>query len=118
MWFDARGMPFENGVNWKPIAPEQRGRHEKFSSALEAAFKDLLVEKNPFFDSLADSWKGLFPNLPIWPGRYEGGKIWLYVRTAPTLFAMRSKLPMIKRTLATLPGAPKKLELRLEIHSS
>jgi len=110
-------MPFENGVNWRPIAPEQRGRHAKFNSALEAAFKDMLVEKNPFFDSLADNWKGLFPNLPIWPGRYDGGKIWLYVRTAPTLFAMRPKLPMIKRTLATLPGAPKKIELRLEIHS-
>jgi len=110
-------MPIENGVNWKPIAPEQRGRHEKFGKALEAALKDMLVEKNPFFDSLADNWKGLFPDLPIWPGRYEGGKIWLYVCTAPTLFAMRPKLPMIKRTLATLPGAPKKIELRLEIHS-
>jgi len=110
-------MPYENGVNWRPIAPEQRGRFAKFGTALDAALKDLLVERNPFFDSLADNWKRLFPNLPMWPGRYEDGKIWLYVRTAPTLFAMRPKLPLVKRTLATLPGAPKKIELRLEIHS-
>jgi len=111
-------MPIENGVNWQPLDPEKRGRHAKFASALDAAFKDLTVEHDPFFDSLADNWRALFPNLPVWPGRYEGGRIWLYVRSAPTLFAMRSKLPMIRRTLAALPGAPTKLDLRLEIHSA
>jgi len=110
-------MPFENGVNWIPIEPENRGRHEKFGSALEAALRDMIVETNPFFDSLVDNWRALFPDLPIRPGRYEGGKIWLYVGTAPTLFAMRPKLPMIRRKLAALPDAPKRIELRLEIHS-
>lgn len=92
----------------------ERGRYATFGKALEAAVKDLLTEKNEFFDSLADRWPVLFPNLPVQPGRYEGGIIFLYVRTAPLLFAMRSKLPMIKAKLKTLPGAPKKLELRLE----
>ena len=111
-------MPYENGVNWRPLAPEQRGRHASFNSALDAATKDLLTEKNEFFDSLVDNWKALFPNLPARPGRYEDGKIFIYVGNAPTLFLMRPKLPAIKRELAKLPGAPKRIELRLEAHAS
>ncbi len=110
-------MPFENGVNWLPKAPTERGRHKTFQSAIDAAFKDLLIEHHPFFDSLADQWQQLFPNLPMRPGRYEGGVIYLYVKSAPLSFAMRPKLPMIKKTLATLSGAPKNLVLKLEIHS-
>lgn len=95
----------------------ERGKHANFSSALSAALKDLLTEKNVFFDSLADKWPTLFPNLPIRPGRYEGGIIFLYVRSAPQLFAMRPKLRMIKQKLAALPGAPSKLEVKLEAHA-
>ena len=95
----------------------ERGKYATFGKALEAAVKDLLTEKNEFFDSLADRWPTLFPNLPVQPGRYEGGIIFLYVRTAPLLYAMRSKLPMIKAKLRTLPGAPKKIDLRLEARS-
>lgn len=108
-------MPFENGVNWQPEAPAERGRHSTFSSAIDAVFKDLLTERNDFFDSLADRWPSLFPGLPIRPGRYENGTIYLYVRNAPTNFAMRAKLPAVKRTLAALPGAPKRLDVKLEI---
>ncbi len=93
-----------------------RGRHKTIDSAFDAALKDLLTEKNAFFDSLVDRWKALFPTLPAWPGRYEDGKIFVYVRTAPTLFMMRPKLKKIASTLAALPGAPKKVDLRLEIH--
>ena len=110
-------MPIENGVNWKPIAPEKRGRHDVFSSALDAALKDLVTEKNKFFDSLADNWSRLFPGLAAKPGRYADGKIFLYVRTAPASFAIRPKLRAISARLATLPGAPKKIDLRLEIHA-
>lgn len=108
-------MPYENGVNWQPEAPDQRGRHATFGSAIDAVFKDLLTERNAFFDSLPDRWESLFPGLPVRPGRYENGTIYLYVRNAPTNFAMRPKLPAIKRTLAALPGAPKKLDIKLEI---
>ena len=95
----------------------ERGKYASFGKALEAAVKDLLTEKNEFFDSLADRWATLFPNLPVQPGRYEGGIIFLYVRTAPLLYAMRTKLPMIRAKLRTLPGAPKKIDLRLEARS-
>ena len=107
---------FENGVNWKPIAPDQRGRHETLSSALNAAFKDLVTERNAFFDSLVDNWMALFPGVPARPGRYENGRIYVYVRNAPTSYVVRPKLRAMAAKLATLPGAPKKIDLRLEIH--
>ena len=111
-------MAFENGVNWKPKAPHLRGRHETFNSALEAAFRDLTTERNDFFDSIADEWKRLFPNMPERPGRYEDGKIVLYVKNPPTLYMMRMKLGVIRKALAALPGAPRVINLRLEVHSS
>ncbi len=102
----------------RAIEPDKRGRHKTFSSAIGAAFSDLTVERNAFFDSLADNWRRLFPDQPARPGRYEDGKIFLYVKNAPTLFLMRPRLPMIRRKLAALPGAPKKIDLKLEAHVS
>ena len=95
----------------------ERGRHATMSSAIDAAVKDLVRERNDFFDSLADHWQRLFPELSMKPGRYEDGKIFLYVRNAPLFFAMRPKLRQVKARLAELPGAPKKIDLKLEIHS-
>ena len=110
-------MAFENGVNWQPVDPDKRGRHKTVSSAFDAAFKDLTTEKNPFFDSLCDNWKALYPDLPAKPGRSEDGKIFIYVKNAPTSFLVRPRLKAIAARLAQLPGAPKKVDLRLEIHS-
>ena len=106
----------DNNLYGKAYGLEERGRHKTTASAFEAAFKDLTTEKNDFFDSLADNWKALFPTLPAWPGRYEDGKIFVYVKNAPTAFLVRPKLRAIAAKLATLPGAPKKVDLRLEQH--
>lgn len=111
-------MAYENGVNWRPLEPSKRGRHSTFSSAIDAAFKELTTEHNEFFDSLADEWKRVFPTLPARPGRYEDGNIVLYVKNPPTLYMMRMKLGMIRNKLAELPGAPKSINLKLEIRSS
>ncbi len=111
-------MAYENGVNWRPLEPSKRGRHSTFSSAIDAAFKELTTEHNEFFDSLVDEWKRVFPTLPARPGRYEDGNIVLYVRNPPTLYMMRMKLGMIRNKLAELPGAPKSINLKLEIRSS
>ena len=102
----------------RAVDPDRRGRHKTFRSALDAALADLVVERNDFFDKLSRSWKSLFPDQPARPGRYEDGKIFLYVRNAPTLFLMRPRLPAIRRRLAELPGAPSRIELRLEAHAS
>ena len=102
----------------RAVEPEKRGRHKTFASAVGAAFPALVEERNDFFDSLADNWKRLFPGTPARPGRYEDGKIFIYVKNAPTLFLMRPRLATIKRRLAALPGAPRKIDLRLEAHAS
>ena len=106
----------DNNLYGKAYGLEKRGRHKTTASAFEAAFKDLTTEKNDFFDSLVDNWKTLFPNLPARPGRYEDGKIFVYVKNAPTAFLVRPQLRTIAAKLATLPGAPKKIDLRLEQH--
>lgn len=110
-------MPFENGVYWTPSEPEKRGRHKTLVTAVDAALKDLITEKNDFFDSLCDKWKSLFPDLPVHPGRYEAGVIYVYVKNAPTSFVVRPKLRAVKAKLLALPGAPKRIDLKLEIHA-
>ena len=102
-------------AKYRPLSPELRGRHASFASAVDAAFGDLMTEKNEFFDSLADRWKALFPDLPARPGRYEDGKIFLYVPNAAVNFMMRPRLAAIKKALAALPDAPRRIDLRLEI---
>ena len=106
----------DNNLYGKAYGLGERGRHKTTASAFEAAFRDLTTEKNAFFDSLVDNWKAIFPDLPARPGRYEDGKIFVYVKNAPTAFLVRPKLRMIAAKLATLPGAPKKIDLRLEQH--
>ena len=106
----------DNNLYGKAYGLGERGRHKTIASAFEAAFRDLTTEKNTFFDSLADRWQELFPDLPARPGRYEDGKIFIYVRNAPTAFLVRPRLRAIAAKLAALPGAPKKIDLRLEQH--
>ncbi|MGN0834112.1 MAG: hypothetical protein ACI4RD_10775 [Kiritimatiellia bacterium] len=107
----------ERNLYGKAVGLNLRGRHRTVATAFDAALKDLLAERNPFFDSLADRWRALFPDLPARPGRYEDGKIFVYVKNAPTSFVVRPKLRAIAARLAQLPGAPEKIDLRLEIHA-
>jgi hypothetical protein len=58
----------------------------------------------------------LFPDCVAKPGRWQDGRLFLYVRTSGQLFGMRTKLPKIKKTLATFPTAPKRFSVNLEIH--
>ena len=76
----------------------------------------LLVEKSPFFDQVCEKWMELFPDCVAKPGRWQDGRLFLYVRTSGQLFGMRTKLPKMKKLLATLPTAPKRFSLNLEIH--
>ncbi|MCR5752406.1 MAG: DUF721 domain-containing protein [Kiritimatiellae bacterium] len=99
----------------KAYGLNERGRFSTFGKALDAAIKDLATEKSEFFDSLADKWATLFPGLRARPGRYEDGVVYVYVQSAPQLFAVRPRLRSIKAKLAALPGAPAKLDVRLEV---
>lgn len=108
-------MAFENGVNWMPLEPHKRGKHSSFASAIVASLNELSYIPDSFFDTLCDRWLEIFPMLAARPGRREGNKLFLYVKSAPVLFSIRSSLPAIRRTLAAITGAPKRLEVYLEI---
>ena len=106
---------FEN-VWGRAYDTDKRGRHKTFASAVAASLKNLRTVHNPFFDTVCREWKRLFPDQPCRPGEYADGWIVLYVNKYTTLYLMRARLNMIKRKLATLPGAPAHVNLRLEIH--
>ena len=110
-------MALENGVNWSPREPDKRGRHATFGSALDTAVSSIArtIGRDEFFDSLVDSWAGLFPGCQARPGRRDADRIVLYVSSAPVLFMMRPRLAEMKRALQALPGAPRRLSLALEI---
>lgn len=101
----------------RAIEPEKRGRHSTFASAVAASLKTLRTEKNPFFNTVCRNWPRLFSELPARPGAWHDGTVVLYVNKSTTLYLMRPRLATIKRVLGSLPGAPRTIKLRLEIHS-
>ena len=109
------GLP----VDGDPV--ETRGPAPTVGTLMDGILGDLLAEKSVFFDSVCAQWNTLFPDIPARPGRYQDGHLFLYVRTAGQLFALRPKLPKIKKALLPLraadPNAPKRFTLHLEIHS-
>ncbi len=109
------GLP----VDGDPV--ETRVPTPTVGTQMDGILGDLLAEKSVFFDSVCAQWDTLFPDIPARPGRYQDGHLFLYVRTAGQLFALRPKLPKIKKALLPLraadPNAPKRFTLHLEIHS-
>ena len=97
-------------------APQFRAAMPKMGLVVDGLLSELLVEKSAFFDAVNDRWKELFPDVPARPGRFQDGRLFLYVRSSAILFTLRSKLPRIKKALATLSSAPKRFTLHLEIH--
>lgn len=110
------GLP----VDSDPV--ETRVPTPRVGALMDGLLGDLLTEKSAFFDAVCAQWKTLFPDLPARPGRYQDGRLFIYVRTAGQLFALRPKLPKIKKALLPLraadPNAPKRFTLHLEIHSN
>ena len=97
-------------------AVETRVPMQSMGNLMDGILAKLLVEKSPFFDEVCDKWTELFPDCIAKPGRWQDGRLFLYVRTSGQLFGMRTKLPKMKKLLATLPTAPKRFSLNLEIH--
>ncbi len=88
-----------------------------FDAVINSLNAEMYREEANFFAIVRESWARLFPNLPMRPGRWQEGRIILYVANAGQSFAMRAHLPAIKKQLKTLPGAPRTFSLIVEIHA-
>jgi hypothetical protein len=102
--------------------PSYRPPASRAGDFMDSLVEDLVRDRSPFFDEVAQKWKGLFPDLPARPGKWVSGatqkspgKLFLEVKSSPALFSMRPKLPAIKRQLAALPSAPERFSVHLEI---
>ena len=102
--------------------PLFRTTDSKPGDFVDSIVEDLVRDRSPFFDEVVKRWSGMFPDLAARPGKWvagpaasAGGKLFLHVKSAPALFAMRPKLPSIRKKLCTLPGAPARFTLHLEI---
>lgn len=104
------GLPIDGDVVETRVPIPNMGR------LMDGLLSNLTIEKSPFFDEVCEKWTGMFPDSVAKPGRWQDGRLFLYVRTSGQLFGMRPKLPKIKKTLAVLPTAPKRFAVNLEIH--
>jgi hypothetical protein len=102
--------------------PGFRTADSKPGDFVDSIVEDLVRDRSPFFDEVVKNWNGMFPDLAARPGKWvagpterAGGKLFLHVKSAPALFAMRPKLPSIRKKLCALPGAPARFTLHLEI---
>ncbi len=110
---EARATP---GLPIDGDAVETRLPVASVGSVMEGIMTALMTEKSPFFDQVCDEWKTLFPDVAATPGRWQGGKLFVYVRSSAQLFALRPRLAKMRRALAALPTAPKRFSVHLEIH--
>ena len=99
-------------------ATEFRVPTSRVGQPLKGILDELLKEKTPFFDAVCAAWPTLFPELAARPGRFQNGRLFLYVTTSATLFALHPKLNKIKKQLRSLPGAPARFTVGLEIHAA
>ena len=76
-------------------------------AVMDSVARELYRDEARFFDRLREQWAELFPGCPARPGRWQEGKLVLYVATAGQSFALRPKLPAMKRRILALDGAPK-----------
>ena len=85
-------------------------------AVMDSVAREIYHDEARFFDRLREQWAELFPGCPARPGRWQEGKLVLYVATAGQSFALRPKLPAMKRRILALDGAPKgRLVLLVEI---
>ena len=103
------GLPIDGDVVETRVPVPSMGK------LMDGLLATLLVEKSPFFDQVCEQWPTLFPDSVAKPGRWQDGRLFLYVRTSGQLFGMRPKLTKIKKALAALPTAPRRFSVHLEI---
>ena len=102
--------------------PSFRRPSSRAGDFMDSLVEDLSRDRSAFFDEVVQRWRELFPDINACPGKWvsgatpkNGGKLFLHVTSAPALFAMRPKLPAIKKRLAAFASAPVRFTLHLEI---
>lgn len=104
------------GIPVDADALETRIKVPRVGMMLQSLVEQMTEVHEPFYDTVCDNWAKLCPDFPGKPGRFREGRLFLYVRTSGMVFSLRSKLPKIKKLLMTLPGAPKRFTVHLEVH--
>ena len=102
--------------------PAYRTPTVRAGDLLDALVADLTRDRSPFFDEVCARWSELFPDLAAKPGRWvsgdtpnAGGKLFLHVRSAAAMFAVRPKLKVVKAKLAELSTAPKRFSVHGQV---
>ena len=102
--------------------PSLRRPSSQAGDFMDSLVEDLTQDRSTFFDEVVQCWREIFPDINARPGKWvsgptpkSGGRLFLHVASAPALFALRPKLPSIKKKLAALASAPVRFTLHLEI---
>ena len=102
--------------------PDVRRPTPRVGGLLDALVADLTRDHSPFYDEVCARWRELFPDLTAKPGKWvsgstpsAGGKLFLFVRSAAAMFAVRPKLRGVKAKLAGLATAPKRFSVHLQV---
>lgn len=97
-------------------APLGRVKTTKVGTLMDAVVEKLTTVKSTFFDTVCARWAELGADFPAKPGRYSDGHLTFFVRSSAQVFALYRRLPKLRKTLAALPDAPRRLTLHLEVH--
>ena len=102
--------------------PDVRRPTPRVGGLIDALVADLTRDRSPFYDEVCARWRELFPDVNAKPARWvsgatprAGGRLFLLVRSAAASFALRPKLPALKKKLATLASAPPRFSVHVEI---
>ena len=102
--------------------PSVRRPTPRVGGLFDALVADLTRDRSPFYDEVCARWRELFPDLAAKPGKWvsgstpsAGGKLFLFVRSAAAMFAVRPKLRGVKAKLAGLATAPKRFSVHLQV---
>lgn len=106
------GLPIDADI--VALRRKTHGAKEIFEAA-ENTMREILRDKNPFWEQLAQRWRDLFPDTAARPSRLVGNTLYLAVPNAAARFALLRRMPLFKKRLLLVPGCPADISMRLEI---
>jgi len=109
----ARAIP---GLPLDGDPPETRAHIPSAGEIFQSVLRSIEASaSSSFADAVSGRWNEIFPGIRARPSRMAGNILFLAVRSSPALFALRPRLPEIRRKLAAFPGAPQGLDVKLEV---